>query len=91
MIPGSGRSAGEGIGYPLQYTWASLAAQLVKNLSALRETCVQSLDWEDSLEKGRLPIPILWPRVFQGLYSPWGLKESDMTERLFHFTSLQFT
>ena len=81
LIPGS-RSAGEGIGYPLQYSWASLVAQLVKNLPAVRETCVQSLDWEDSLEKGRLPIPILWPRVFQGLYSPWGLKESDITERL---------
>ena len=50
-IPGSGRSAGEGIGYPLQYSWASLVAQLVKNLPAMRETWVQSLDWEDSLEK----------------------------------------
>ena len=39
-IPGSGRSAGEGIGYPLQYSWASLVAQLVKNLSAVRETWV---------------------------------------------------
>ena len=51
MIPGSGRSAAEGIGYPLQYSWASLAAQLVKNLLAMRETQVQSLDWEDILEK----------------------------------------
>ena len=50
-IPGSGRSAGEGIGYPLQYPWASLVAQLVKNLPAMRETWVQSLDWEESLEK----------------------------------------
>ena len=39
-IPGSGRSAGEGIGYPLQYSWASLVAQLVKNPSAMRETWV---------------------------------------------------
>ena len=39
-IPGSGRSAGEGIGYPLQYSWVSLVAQLVKNLSAMRETWV---------------------------------------------------
>ena len=39
-IPGSGRSAGEGIGYPLQYCWASLVAQLVKNLPAMRETWV---------------------------------------------------
>ena len=52
-VPGSGRSAGEGIGYPLQYTWASLVAQLVKNLPAMRETWVQSLGWEDPLEKGR--------------------------------------
>ena len=39
-IPGSGRSAGEGIGYPLQYSWASLVAQLVKNLPAMWETSV---------------------------------------------------
>ena len=42
MIPGSGRSAGEGIGYPPQYSWASLAAQRVKNPLAMQETCVQS-------------------------------------------------
>ena len=52
-IPGFGRSAGEGIGYPLQYSWISLVAQLVKNLPAMLETWVQSLGWEDSLEKGR--------------------------------------
>ena len=51
MIPGSGRSLGEGIGYPLQYSWASLVAQLVKNLPAMRETWVRSLGWEDPLEK----------------------------------------
>ena len=51
-IPGSGRSAGEGIGYPLQYPWAFLLAQLVKNPPAVRETWVQSLNWEDPLEKG---------------------------------------
>ena len=39
-IPESGRSAGEGIGYPLQYSWASLVAQLIKNLPAMRETWV---------------------------------------------------
>ena len=52
MIPGSGRSAEEGIGYPLQYSWASLVAQLVKNPPAMKETWVQSLGWEDPLEKG---------------------------------------
>ena len=51
LIPGLRRSAGERIGYPLQYSWASLVAQLVKNLPALRETWVQSLIWEDPLEK----------------------------------------
>ena len=53
MIPGLGRSAGEGIGYPLQYFWASLVAQLVKNLPAMWETWVLSLGWEDPLEKGK--------------------------------------
>ena len=53
MIPGSGRPIGEGIRYPLQYSWASLVAQLVKNLPAMWETCVLSLAWEDFLEKGK--------------------------------------
>ena len=52
-IPGSGRSAGERIGYPLQYSWSSLVAQLGKNLPAMQETWVQSLSWEDLLEKGK--------------------------------------
>ena len=52
-IPGSGISAGEGIGYPLQYSWASLVAQLVKNPPAMQETWVRSLDWEDPLENGK--------------------------------------
>ena len=51
-IPGSERSAGEGIGYLLQYSWASFMAQLVKNLPAMRDTWVQFLDWEDPMEKG---------------------------------------
>ena len=51
-IPRSGRSPGEGIDYPLQYSWASLMAQLVKNLPAMWETWVRSLGWEDPLEKG---------------------------------------
>ena len=45
-IPGSGKSPGEGIGYPLQYSWASLVA-----LMAMQETQVQSLGWDDPLEK----------------------------------------
>ena len=51
MIPGWGRSAGEGIGYLLQYSWASLVAQLVKDPPAMWETWVRSLSWEDPLEK----------------------------------------
>ena len=53
LIPGLGRSAGEGIGYPLQYSWASLVAQLVKYPLATQETWVQSLGSEDPLEKGK--------------------------------------
>ena len=59
LISGSGRSAGEGIGYPLQYSWASLEAQLVKNPPAMcdlaatmLETWIGSLGWKDPLEKG---------------------------------------
>ena len=54
LIPGSGRSAGEGIGYPLQYSWASLVAQLVNNPPAMWETWVGSLGWEDPLKKGKV-------------------------------------
>ena len=51
-IPKSGRSLGEGIGYPLQYFWASVVAQMVKNLPAMQKTCVRSLGWKDPLEEG---------------------------------------
>ena len=75
-IPGSGRSPEEGTGYPLQYSWASLVAQLAKNLPAMRETWVRSLAWDDPLEKGKathfsiLAWGIPWIRV----------TESDVTE-----------
>ena len=52
-IPGLGRSPGKGIAYLLQYSCASLVAQLVKNLPATRKAWVQSLGWEDPLEKGK--------------------------------------
>ena len=52
MIPGLGSSLGEEIGYPIQYTWASLVVQMVKKLPAMGETWVQSLGWEDTLEEG---------------------------------------
>ena len=52
LIPGLERSPGDGMGYPLQYSWASLVAQWVKNLPTMQETWVRSLGWEDPLEKG---------------------------------------
>ena len=51
-IPGLGRSPREGIGYPQQYSRAFLVAQMIKNLPAMQENWVQSLGWEDPLEKG---------------------------------------
>ena len=75
--PWSGRSAGEGIGYPLQYSWASLVVQLVKNLPAMQETRVQSLGWEDTLEKGKAAHSSILAWRIHGLYSPWGRKVLD--------------
>ena len=54
MISGSGRSPGEGIGYPFQFSWASIVAQPVKNLPAMWETWVQSQGWEVLLEEGMI-------------------------------------
>ena len=72
-IPGSGTSTGEGIGYPLQYSWASLVTQLVKNLPAMRETWVRSLCWEDPLEKGKAThSSILAWRI------PWTIKSTGL-------------
>ena len=90
-IPGSGRSSGERIGYPLQYFWAFLVAQLVKNSPAMQETLVQSLGWEDPLEKGKATyFSILAWRISwtDGLYSSWGCNESGTTEQL-SYTSAQ--
>ena len=73
----------------LYYKNTSLIAQLVKNLPEMQETLVRSLGWEDPLETGKATqSSILEPREFHGLYSPWGCKESDTTEKLsLHFTS----
>ena len=81
-IPGLGGSAGEGIGYPLQYSWASLAAQLVKNLPTMQETEVQSLGWDDPLETGKATHSSI--RILENSMdcSPWGCKELSMMERL---------
>ena len=75
--------AGEGIDYPLQYSWASLLAEGVKN--PMQETWVGKIPWR----RERLPTPIFWPGKFHGLYSPCGPKELDTTEQLsLHLTSL---
>ena len=65
LIPGSGSSAGEGIGYPLQYSWASLVTQLMKSEF---DPLVMKIPWR----RGRLLTPVFWPGEFHGLYSPWG-------------------
>ena len=77
-IPGSGTYTGEG--YPLQYSWAFLVAQLVKNLTARWETWVRSPGWEVVWRRERLPTPVFWPGEFHGLSSLWGHKELDTSE-----------
>ena len=69
MIPGSGRSTGEGIGYPLQYSWAFLVTQLVKNMPAIQETWVLSLGWEDPLEEEMAPHATEEPGGLQSMGS----------------------
>ena len=54
----------------------------LQNLPSVQETWVRSLGWEDPLEKEQLPTPVFWPGELHGLYSPWGPKELDTTERL---------
>ena len=77
-----GRSPGEWIGYPLQYSWASLASQMVKICLRCKrpgfDPWVGKLPWR----RERLPTPVFWPGGFHRLYSPWGYKESDMTKQL---------
>ena len=80
-----GWSPGEGIDYPLQYSWASLVAQLVKTPPEMRETWVWSLGWKDAWRRERLPTPVFCLENSMD-YRPWGHKESDMTEWFSHFT-----
>ena len=47
-----GRSPEEGLGYPFQYSWASLGDQMIKNLPTMWETGVRSQGWKDPLEEG---------------------------------------
>ena len=82
LIPGLGRSPGEVIGYTLQYSWASLVAQTVKNLSAVQETWVRSLGRKDPLEEGmatlsstlawRIPMDRgAWQAAIHGVTKDW--------------------
>ena len=84
-IPELERSPGEGNGYPLQCSWISLVAQLVKSPPAMQETWAQSRGWEGLLEKGMVTHSSVLAWRIPGLYRTRGHKESDMTERLFTF------
>ena len=78
LIPRLGRSAGEGIGYPLQYSWAFLVAQLIKNPPIMWETWIRSLGWNDPLKKGMTTHPsILAWRI------PWTI-QSIRSQRVGH-------
>ena len=86
LIPRSGRSSREEIGYPLRYSWASLVAQLVRICLQCGRSGFDPLVGKIPWRRERLPTPVFWPREFHGLYGPWGRKELDMTERLsLHF------
>ena len=83
-IPGLGRSSQEGIGCPLQYSWASLVPQLGKNPPAMQETWVWSLGWEDPLQKGKGPHSSSLAWRTPGLYSLWVAKSRTRLSD-FHF------
>ena len=91
QIPGLGRSAGEGIGYPLQYSWASLVARLVKDPPAMQETWVWFLSWEDAPGEGKG-----YPLQYSGLENSkdcilHGVPKSQtqLSDLYFHFHSPQ--
>ena len=69
LIPELERSPGEGRSYSLQYSWASLVAQLVKNPSAMWEIWIQFLAWEDPLENEIATRSVFWPGEFSCLQS----------------------
>ena len=75
------------MGYPLQFSWSFLVAQMVKNPPAVQETWVQSLGWEDPWRRAWQPTPVFLPGESHGQrslmgYSPWCCEELDMTEGL---------
>ena len=89
-IPGSGRSAGEGIGYPVQYSWASLVAQLVKNSPAMS----RDLSLIPGLENREMPDKLLFlrwleqhpaPGDFHGLFHGIAKSQRPLSDFHFHF------
>ena len=85
LIPGSGRSPGEGTGYPLQDSWASLVAQLVKNPPAMQETWVWPVGQEDPLEKGKATHSWILAWRIPWTLQTWVCKESTRLSD-FHFS-----
>ena len=79
-IPGSGRSAGEGIGYPLIVFLGFPCGLSGKESTCNAETWVDPWVGKIPWRRERLPTPVFWPEEFHGLYSSWGRKELDMTE-----------
>ena len=80
LIPGPESSPGEGIGYLLQYSWASLMAQTVKYPPAMQET----LGWEDPLEEGMATTPVFLPGESYGQRSLAGYIQSTESQRVRH-------
>ena len=72
----------KGIGYPLQCSWASLVVQLVKNLPEMQKIWVQSLGWEDPLEKGKATHSSVLAWRIPRTLSVHGVTESDTAEQL---------
>ena len=92
-IPGLERSPGEGIGYPLQYSWASLVAQMVKKPPVMWETRVQSLGWKTPWRRAWQPTPVFLPGESHRRRGAWQatVNESDTTEGLtLHFPPFPF-
>ena len=91
-IPGSGRSSRAGIGCPLQYSWAPVVAQLVKNPPVMRETWVRILGWEDPLEKGKATHSSILARRIPWTGEPGRLRSTG-SQRVGHdwVTSLSFS
>ena len=89
-IAGSGRSAGKGISDPLQYSWASLVAPLVRIRLPCGRTGFDPWAGKIPWRKERLPTPVFWRREFHGLYSPWGSQRvrNDWATIIFTFVCL---